>query len=433
MKKNLVLFGILIALLGVTYFFQEKKSEQKFEENLTKDKLYTGPVTKLTISGRSAENVNGQWMSGDELLSHNTFNLVVEKIHHLKKLKSVTGEKKDFFSQPVEFSVNGDQLVLGDLSFDRQGFYLSRNGEMMLAVLEGGSKDVVAEGDDLEAKKFEVFRQLLTKNPAEFKENQLFRYYPDLPFDQITVKVPDVLPFELDFVNNTTTPPPFPGISVHEKLREKFLSLLTQVTLKEEIPDGKFGIKMGEITFTGKGKAVMWELYTRNKKTADAVITDPVRKKAWLMIGGTLKVFFIQLQDYWDKKNIPPQFFKSFDREPITFTEGSLRTIVNIVNREPLEFESTGFKVNKEKMLELVSYTLNLGPLDQASRVSLLSNSEKKQILNETHLRAEIFGQELLYWVKKEELIIVNLSQGYKCHFPRQSDSGGFHFRDVLE
>ena len=177
----------------------------------------------------------------------------------------------------------------------------------------------------------------------------------------------------------------------------------------------------------------MWELYTKDKKSADAVIVDPVRKKSWLMIGGTLRLFFVQLQDYWDKKNIPPSEFKTFDRLPVTLTEGNLRTIVTILNREPLEFESTGFIVEKEKMLELVSYALNLGPLDQASRVSLLSNSEKKQILSEEHLRMEIFGQELLFWLKNEELIIVNLTQGYKSHFPRLNVSGGFHFKDVLK
>lgn len=433
MKKNLTLAAVLIALLGVTYFFQEKKTEQKFEENLVKDKLYPGPITKLTVSGKAAENINGQWLSGDELLSHNTMNLIVEKVRQLKKLKSVTGEVKDFFSQPVTFSVNGDDLILGDLSFDRQGFYVSKNGEKMLAVLEGTSKDVIGEAEDLEGKKFEVLRNLLLKPAAELKESQLFRYYPDLPFEQVTIKVPDVLPFELDFKNGTTTPPPFPGITVHENLPAKFRSLLTQVNFREEIPYEKFGTKLGEITFIGGGKAVMWELFTRNQKTADAVITDPVRKRAWLMIGGTLKVFFIQLQDYWDKKVIPPTLFTSFDRTPFTLTEGTTRSIVNIVNREPLEFESSGFKVDKERMLELVSYTMNLGPLDQANRVSLLSNSEKKQLLSETHLHGELFGQELIYWVKKEELIIVNLSQGYKCHFPRQSDSGGFHFRDVLK
>lgn len=433
MNKNAALFAILLALLGVTYLFQEKKTEENFEEALVKDKLYSGELTQLSVSGFDAKNENGSWKSGDILLSHNTFRLIEEKIRQLKKVKSVAGEMKGSFTSPVEFSVNNDKLILGDLSLDRQGFYLSVNGQVLLAVLEGSTRELVGDESEKQATKLNELRGLLSKHPKELIENQMFRFYPDLPFDRVTIKVPDSLPFEIDFKNNTTTPPPFPGITVHENLPQKFMSLLSQVTLKEEIPYGEFGQKLGEITFSAEGKGVMWELYTRNNKSADAVLVDPVRRKSWLMIGGTLKVFFIQLQDYWDKKSIPPQVFKTFTREAMTLTEGTLRTVVFLVNREPLVFESSGFKVDQEKMLELVSYALNLGPLDQASRVSLLSNSERKQILNQTHLKVEMFEQELLFWLKAEELIIVNLSQGFKAHFPRENISGGFRFKDVLK
>jgi hypothetical protein len=433
MKKNVGLFAILVALLGVTYFFQEKTSEKTFEENLVKDKLFPGEITQITISGLSAAKLDGKWKAGDILLSHNLLKLTEEKIHQLKKVKSISGDKENFFSSPVVFTVNNDQITLGELSLDRQSFYLSRNGEMMLAILEGTSQEIMSDEKDIQGRKLQELKALVTRKPEELYETQLFRFYPELPLERVTIKVPETLPFELDLKNNTTTPPPFPGISVHEKLSEKFMSLLSQVSLKEEIPYDKFGTKLGQITFSSEGKGVMWELYTRNPITADAVLTDPVRQKAWLMIGGTLKIFFIQLQDYWDKKNIPPDEFRPFDRTAMTLTEGHLRTIVNLINKEPLEFESTGFKVKKERMLELVTYALNLGPLDQASRVSLLSNSERKQVLSEEHLQLEIFGQELLFWVKAEELIIVNLTQGYKCHYPRGDNSGGFHFKDVLE
>lgn len=433
MKKNLILFGIFVVLLGLTFLFQEKKMEKAYTEELVKDRLYIGELKSVTISGVTAEKRAGQWVSGDKLVSHNLLKLVEEKIHQLKKIKSVTGDPKDFMENPLAFSVNGDELKLGDLSLDRQGFYLSRNGELMLAVLEGSSTELTTDEKDVVASKLHELRGLLSKSPAELTETQLFRYYPELPMEKLTIKVPGNLPFELDLKNNQTVPPPFPGVSPHENLALKFQSLLSQVTLKEEIPYGTFGEKLAEITFIGGGKGVMWELWMKNKKSADAVVTDPVRKKAWLMVGGTLKIFFIQLQDYWDKKNIPATNFKPFTAESMVFTEGRLRTVVTLLNKEPLEFESQGFKVDKERMTELVSYALNLGPLDQASRVSLLSNSEKKQIMSETHLRVEMFGEELLFWVKAEEIIIVNLSRGFKCHYPRAENSMGFQFKDVLK
>lgn len=433
MKKNLALFGILIALLGVTYFFQEKKAEQKFEENLIRNKLYPSELTQLTISGIPANKMNGQWLHGEELLSHNLFSQIEDQIQQIKKVKDVTGELKDFFSSKIELSVNNDTLLIGDLALDRQGFYVSQNGKIMLAILEGTNHELTEDVKDIQATKLNELKIVLMKTPKELEETQLFRFYPDLPMERITVKVPGSLPFELDFKNNMTTPPPFPGITVHEKLPQKFFSLLSQVTLKEEAPYGPLGEKLGEITFMKEGKGVMWELFMKNKKSADAVVVDPVRKKAWLMVGGTLRVFFIQLQDYWDKKNIPPSSFKSFDRESMTFSQGRQRTIVTLVNKEPLGFESITHKVDGEKMTELLSYALNLGPLDQAMRVSLLSSAEKKQILSEDHLLVEMFGQELIFWPKAEEIIIANLTQGYKAHYPRADISGGFRFKDVLK
>lgn len=433
MKKNLALFGILVALLGVTYFFQEKKAELKFEENLVKNKLYPGEITQLTISGVVAKKEGVQWKSGERLLSHNLFRQIEDQIKQIKKMKDVEGEVKDFFTTRTELSVNNDTLLIGDLALDRQGFYVSQNGKIMLAILEGTNHELTDDVKDIQATKLNELKVVLMKAPKDLEETQLFRFYPDLPMERVTIKVPGSLPFELDLKNNTTTPPPFPGITVHEKLPMKFVSLLSQVTLKEEVPFGTFGDKLGEITFMKEGKAVMWELFMKNKKSADAVLVDPVRKKSWLMIGGTLRVFFIQLQDYWDKKNIPPSEFKNFERETMTFTQGKSRTMVTLVNKEPLSFESSTYKVDEEKMTELVSYALNLGPLDQATRVSLLSNSEKKQVLSEDHLIVEMFGQELVFWLKAEEIIIVNLTQGYKSHFPRADISGGFRFKDVLK
>lgn len=433
MKKNLTLFGILIALLGVTYLVQEKKTEKNFEESLVKDRLFTGEINELTISGQKIERKDGRWWHGEELYSQNLFRMIEEKLRQLKMVKAVEGKSEDFFSNPVNFTVNGEELVLGDLSLDRQGFYLSRAGKIMLAVLEGSGQEIVTNEKDLQTSKLSELKALLSKPPAELREAQLFRFYPELPFERATVRVPDFLPFELDIKNNTTTPPPFPGISPFEKLGEKFMSLLSQVTLKSELPYGKFGPKLGEITFQGGGKAVMWELFARSEKSADAVLVDPVRRKAWLMIGGTLRIFFVQIQDYWDKKNIPPEKFRPFEKEPMVFTQGNRRAVVTLVNREPLEYETKDFRVDREKMTELVSYALNLGPLDQASRVSLLSNTERKQVLSEEHLRLEIFGEELLFWKKAEELIIVNLTQGFKAHYPRANVSEGFHFGDVLK
>lgn len=43
-----------------------------------------------------------------------------------------------------------------------------------------------------------------------------------------------------------------------------------------------------------KGEEILWELWLRNKDSADAVILDAKNKKAFLMVGGTLKALLFE-------------------------------------------------------------------------------------------------------------------------------------------
>ena len=191
--------------------------------------------------------------------------------------------------------------------------------------------------------------------------------------------------------------------------------------------------KLGELKFLKGEEAVTWELWLKDSKSADAYILDSAQKKAFLMIGGTLRVFFIQVQDYWDKKVIPAKNFVNFSKTNATFIQGSKEAVVTIINRQPLGFDVKGYKVDHAKMEFLIQFIFNLDSKDQAERVSQLSKSERQQILSEEHLRIEILDQELLLWRKAEELIVVNLTQGFKAHFNLVDENFNGKFEDVLK
>ena len=84
-------------------------------------------------------------------------------------------------------------------------------------------------------------------------------------------------------------------------------------------------------------------------------------------------------------------------------------------------------------MEEIIQIIFNLGPKEQANRVSILSNSERKQLLSGNHLRIEVMGQELILWRKIEELIVANLSQDFKAHFSIVDENFRGTFEDVLK
>jgi hypothetical protein len=436
MKKNLYLSGILLTLLLGTYVFQELRTKQVFEESFTKDHLVLAEdIQSLSWGDVQAIKKDGQWWANDKLLSANTFKQLEKRIGQIKKVKEVIGAKQSFFSSPVELKVNGETWVLGDLTLDRQGFYLSRNDKLMVAVSEGEGQEITDEPGKVTEVKLEDLKKALLLKRDELSETQLFRFYPKLPLGTVTIGSDGRPEYELDLLNNQTLPPPIPGIKPHQKLLEKFTSLLTQMTIKNEVPYSealKFK-KLGQMVFQHEKMKVTWELWLNSGKSADSFIIDSVSKQAWQMIGGTLKAFFIHHQDYWDKKVIPLQEFKNFSRLKTIFTQGERTALIEIINREPLAFESNQYKIEAEKMNILFQYVFNLSEKDQADRVSLLSKSERKEVLSGDFLRVEVMNQELVFWRKKEELIVVNLTQGYKAHFLVTQQSLRATFEDVIK
>lgn len=436
MKKNVLLFGVLVVLLGITFFFQEQRSRDEYFTGMDRNRIIPGEFQQIKLGNSEITKRDNQWWSDDVLISHNFMKQLEKKLSEIKEVKKISGgEWKDYFTEPLSFEVDEKKYTLGNLSLDRKNFYIAQGDVIMLARIEGESSQLTTEEEEMDALKYEELKSLVLRNVKAMKENQLFRYYTPFPVGQVASQMDGRLDYELDLKENTTTPPPISGIAVHENLQQKFISLLTQVTMKEEIPFSeslKFK-KLGSLNFTDKDEKLTWDLWLKGKDSADAVIIDEKNKRAYLMIGGTLKVFFIHLQDYWDKKVIPPQKFESFRSLRMTFSQGDKSQQVQLINAEPLRFEAEGAKVKTESMMELINLLFNLGPRDQADRISQLSQAERKELLSGEHLRVEVWGEDILFWKKAQEVILVNLTQGYKAHFTLPDKTIEFKFQDVIK
>jgi hypothetical protein len=285
MKKNLLLFGTFFILLIAVYFLQEKRGETRVAAQEVEGKVFLKPLTELKFSDIDAKkNPSGQWYSGDKLLSHNSMTIIERKISQIKKVKDVAGDWKSFFSDPLTFTANGVVYTLGDMNLDKTGFYMGYGNKVMVAYIEGESQ-LTTESTEIDKIKLEELRSHMIKTLGEMEEKQLFRYYPNLPLERVSIESDGRLAFELDLKNNLTLPPPIKGISVHAKLREKFISLLTQVTIKQAVPYSKdLNIRMGTIKFMSDKAEVIWELNLKDKKSADAYIVDHKNKKAYLIV-----------------------------------------------------------------------------------------------------------------------------------------------------
>jgi hypothetical protein len=435
MKNNLILLGILVALISGAYLFQEKRVARELKESREESALLSTDILTLELPNIKAEKINGQWMDGKTLLSFNTFKQIEKKISEIMKIKEISGDWANFSRHSFPFKVNGENWSIGDLSLDKQSFYIKRGQKIYLAVIEGGSHHLTTHEEEIEEIKLNELLNFLSKKKNDLVELQLFRYFPTLPLGRVVISNEGDLPFELNLDSNMTQPGPISGVEVHSNLKNKFMSLLTQATIKEVTPlsEIKKFKKLGEINFLSGNQNVKWELWLKSDKSADAIIIDPLQKKSFLMVGGTLKIFFVRLQDYWDKKVIPSKDFTSFTQVNAEFIQGSKRDTITIVNKEPIEFESKKLNIDTPNMELLTQIIFNLGQRDQAERVSILTKAEKTQLLSGDYLKIRVMNQELLIWRKTEELIVANLTQGFKAHFTLLDEKFRGRFEDVLK
>lgn len=412
MKLNLWLFIVLVALITGTYFFQEKRDEDHFQHSLVAGRFITDPIVSIETDKFKAQKVSGQWKSGEDLLSHNHFHRLVKMIGAIKEVKKLE-ETTEVLG--LTFKVNGISYVLGELNLDKSAFYFKAGNETYLAVIDTDSAQVHSHNENLNVLKREELEHLLSKGQKELLEQQLFRYYPELEYESVAIKPDGALDFELDFKNNTTLPAPMKGIEVHEDLSGKFRSLITQIKMKEKIKASSKlkKNKLGEITFFPS--QLKWEIYVPQKDKADVFLFDSLGN-GYEMVGATLKVFLVQLQDYWDRKIIPPAEFEEFDSLSVELYQGTEELSISVKNREPLEFKSSQ-ELDHSKVELFFQLIFNLSGFDQGQRVSNLTTSQLRQILSEDNLRLDIMGQELAIVSYGQEIIVANITHEYKVHF----------------
>lgn len=427
MKLNLWLFIVLVALITGTYFFQEKRVEENFKQSLIAHRIITEEINLIETSDFRAQKVDQQWKNGDELLSHNELTRLVRMLKNLKEVRKVEGEVE---VKGVSFKVNESNYIVGELNLDKSSFYLKKNGDVYLAVIDTETSQIHTHDDNLNELKLDELKTLLSKTNSDLLEKQLFRYYPKIEYESVAIKPDGALDFELDFKTNTTLPPPMKGIEVHDDLSGKFRSLITQINIKRKIKaDSKLKKnKLGEMIFYPS--ELKWEVFIPHKDKADVFLFDS-EGNAFEVVGGTLRVFLIQLQDYWDKKIIPPSEFKNFDTLRVSFYQGPEELSVTVKNREPLEFASDQ-PLQEDRVRELFQVILNLSNYDQGQRVSNLTTSQLRQILSEDSLRLDIMGQELAIVSYGQEIIVANITHEYKVHFLR-SENFPLTIKDMLK
>jgi len=393
MKTNGILFLFLVGLLTLTYFFQEKKIWSNPADENELGKLIDFPIQKISLPNIEAEKKASKWLYGKQLLSQRLFEKLEERLLQIELIKVLDEVDKTILDGALAFTVNGHVFNLGEISLDKESFYVGRDGKFFLAKIEGASAGISLSEADLEADKLDELKSLMSMPNENYFEDQLISYYDNFSPEKVLVFREGTGAYELNFLENSTSPEPLKGVEVHRDIKTKFISQLNQIQIKKELSFNqlkKFK-KLAVINFRQKNsKVIIWEIWQTNQATADAMVIDSDMRKAFLITGQSMKLFFLNVQDFWDKKIIPSEKFKHFESLKFEISQNNKTEKVEILNREPLAFNASSLKTNQERLGDLFQFLFNLGPFDQADRISQLTSTEKVQFLDRLFLKIKI-------------------------------------------
>ena len=312
---------------------------------------------------------------------------------------------------------------------------MSCDQEIFLCVIDGESQQLTSNSSEIASIKYDELKRLLNLDINQLKEDKILHFLPDLKMSKAVFSADGAPTFEINFVDNMTNPKPLSGIEVHAELMDKFITSFNQMSAIDDLiyKDVKPFKKLSMIEVFFPDQSFKLELWQLNKSSADAVIICPEFAKAWRVSGRFLKIFFVHVQDFWDKKVIPSKAFNPQKEIKLSLFEQNKQTDVFVKNTNPFQFHSSMGKLNQQKWDFFIQYIFNLGQKDQADRISIFTPSEKDIFLKQNILNIKVFGQHLLIWRRSQELIVANLTQGFKAHYVFLEENFSARFDDMLK
>lgn len=180
MKKILLLSGILVALLGLTWlltesgqFDQSFEIEKKLQAALRNPTQYKLPQATLRYQDSHWQSSKGIVLRA-ELLDELHRSLESIKIHRVMKNPP---ERESFFTNNLIVHINELELQVGDMSPAMDSFYLSLKGDPDVYVMDLNELGSMAVGDNenvLRQAKYQRMTDLLKFPEHGWQETRLF-------------------------------------------------------------------------------------------------------------------------------------------------------------------------------------------------------------------------------------------------------------------
>lgn len=444
MKNNFLLLLLLTTLLTVTYIIHEQgdvKREQAFlkehqlfnPENLGEMQSFANAVMKITKTetGDFASHEHNllidpkkldqalqilapiqarRFIEGDELVQLNLdlafphHNYQFEFIFENAKVTYLIGEKIQF-SQDFYMKISWEEQGAKPLT----RYVIATD----VSALEGVHSEETYHRSD--AKYLRLLSLLFLKEDF-FADTRLIHLSEDQKILSLSVNNSQNRPFIVDFVQNTTNPPPLSGLLYQEESMKGALQLLEEIqaeTIMLDYEESKLGTLLStlKIQTSLPGEPIELRLYDSYAGVEGHHALSTNRKGLFPMSSRWSQLFLAPVQSFWDRValQMPIQITQLIFSLDESIDLGLDRSKINPQYLEQLEafFRTPADMVSTDKPQQAF---LQVKAQDQVFTLSLVDGdlilTDQKRELSFHFFRAEkdLFAQDMKSWLLQGEL-----------------------------
>ena len=432
--KNIILSLIVTVLLVIAYFHEELGKQKREEQLLEQQRVVSfNPqmIDKIVLPKVQLVKRDHKWFVAD--LNYPASSLAIENllkhlhaIHQVKMIEMSTLNQSDFFTHQdhiISLSSFGKEwkYKLGDVSELTGNFYFAdlSNGieKLYLArdtsTFEGFYKTEL----ELYLNQYVQLKNMILASSQAFLEPKVFY---ELDIDRLdSIKIDNKWNrwFEVKLDKGETIPAIVKGLKYHN-LKMQVQNLINEVVHEGIAKEGVLGEVISTIKFKDMTKSIEAKLYNQLDGRQGSYVKYDGSDWIYKLKDDSKNLFFMNVQDFWDKKVHYPIKVKELSRLDFAIgvsQENSYRFYVDDLERFEFKTQNTNIKnINIEHMNFLFHILFGLENFQQASRVDSIQNSSNGK---NTSIFVKLLDVLLRLDFYSDQVVVVNLSENYQLYF----------------
>lgn len=464
MKRNLILGTLLLATLGLVYWFEELGGQKQLALKTKAQEVVSVKLEDLEsmhLPRAILVKEKGELLTSKDKIpaSPKLIQEMMQILGGLSIVRTFTPEEiknlreEDFFGANTiafEFRFPGQTFSyrLGNVLQMGESFYveMNHNGQKKWVLAKDTSpmEGMYQDKGQLLYQKYNRMRILLGLTEESFIDRRVFRpllkkNLAQLEIQKIAVENFRNRPFTVLLQQKTTQPAPFSGISYSLEASDNYLQELLglealKLHLSKKKQKGELKESLSKIQVKLADRELVIETFRKWGKANGLFLVHNLDDTIYEVTSVNSRPLFANIQDFWDKKvHWPDELGKREEKFSLNF-KGKDPAHFDLVIPPQESFEVKVLSTSSGRNLRpkadafkgLFTMLLGMGPYAEAHRVSALTSTEEKQIAEapaeENGFYLSSAQNQLLLTRKSDEIVLTDLKKKIHFHYLVGSD-----------